>query len=152
MKRSLQEIVELVVFGLIALLVGTGLLWLLGWLFGLAGAVLTWVAGLVWALLRFIVPVAIVAALVYFVVRAVQQGSGTNRATTPAEPVAPTVPTPPHVSPRADGAPAAAAVPPREHAPVDAHAPSPPSQEPSPPDTAAPSESAPERHDDEAPR
>ena len=30
MKRSLQEVVELVVFGLIALVVATGLLWVFG--------------------------------------------------------------------------------------------------------------------------
>lgn len=64
MKRSAQEMVELVVFGLIALLVGTGLLWLAGWLLGAVGTVFTWLAGLVWALLRFIVPVALIAGLV----------------------------------------------------------------------------------------
>src|SRR5690606_41100188 len=46
MKRSLQEYVELVVFGLVALLVGTGLLWLVGWVLSLGGIALKWGAGL----------------------------------------------------------------------------------------------------------
>ncbi len=69
MKRSLQEIVELIVFGLIALLIGTGVLWLLGWLFGIVGIVFKFIAGLIWMLLRFIIPIAIVAGVVYFIVR-----------------------------------------------------------------------------------
>ena len=72
MKRSLQEYVELVVFGLIALLVGTGLLWLLGWVLSLGGIVLKGLAGLLWMLLRFVVPVAIAGGLVYFLVKAAQ--------------------------------------------------------------------------------
>ena len=72
MKRSLQEYVELVVFGLIALLVGTGLLWVLGWVLSLGGIVLKGLAGLLWMLLRFIVPVAIAGGLVYFLVKAAQ--------------------------------------------------------------------------------
>jgi hypothetical protein len=73
MKRSVQEIVELLVFGLIALLVGTALLWLVGWVFDILGMLLKFFAGLVWSLLRFIVPVAVVAAIVYALVRLVQQ-------------------------------------------------------------------------------
>lgn len=72
MKRSLQEVAELVVFGLIALLIGTGLLWLGGWALSLVGLLLKSLAGLLWLLLRYIVPVAIVAGLVYFLVRAAQ--------------------------------------------------------------------------------
>lgn len=72
MKRSLQEYVELVVFGLIALLVGTGLLWVVGWVLSLGGVVLKGLAGLLWMLLRFIVPVAIAGGLVYFLVKAAQ--------------------------------------------------------------------------------
>lgn len=68
----MQEYVELVVFGLIALLVGTGLLWLLGWVLSLGGIVLKGLAGLLWMLLRFIVPVAIAGGLVYFLVKAAQ--------------------------------------------------------------------------------
>ncbi len=72
MKRSLQEVAELVVFGLIALLVGTGLLWLVGWILSLGGLLLKSLAGLLWLLLRYIVPIAIVAGLVYFLVKAAQ--------------------------------------------------------------------------------
>lgn len=80
MKRSLQEYVELVVFGLIALLVGTGLLWVGGWLLSLVGIVLKGLAGLLWMLLRFVVPVAIAAGLVYFLVKAAQ-GRKTSEST-----------------------------------------------------------------------
>ncbi|MEX2541915.1 MAG: hypothetical protein WD314_08900, partial [Trueperaceae bacterium] len=73
MKRSVQEIVELLVFGLIALLIGTALLWLVGWVFDLVGVLFKFFAGLIWSLLRFIVPVAIVAAIVYALVRLFQQ-------------------------------------------------------------------------------
>ena len=69
MKRSVQEVVELVVFALIALLVGTGVVWLVGWILGLTGTLLTWLAGLVWSLLRFLVPIALVAGAVYLLVR-----------------------------------------------------------------------------------
>lgn len=99
MKRSLQEYVELVVFGLIALLVGTGLLWLLGWVLSLGGIVLKGLAGLLWMLLRFVVPVAIAGGLVYFLVKAAQDrqkpsasttaGAGTNPPATGVIDVAP---------------------------------------------------------------
>jgi predicted lipid-binding transport protein (Tim44 family) len=94
MNRSLQEIIELTVFGLIALLVGVGVLWLTGWLLGLVGALLTWLAGLIWSLLKFIIPIAIIAGAVYFLVRLAQQPKPA-----PATPVAPfAAPPPPSVS------------------------------------------------------
>jgi predicted lipid-binding transport protein (Tim44 family) len=43
--------------------------WLAGWILGLAGTLLTWLAGLVWSLLRFLVPIALVAGAVYLLVR-----------------------------------------------------------------------------------
>jgi predicted lipid-binding transport protein (Tim44 family) len=73
MNRSLQELIELTVFGLIALLVGVGVLWLVGWLLGLFGTLLVWLAGLIWSLLKFIIPIAIIAGAVYFLVRLAQQ-------------------------------------------------------------------------------
>ncbi|NLG09774.1 MAG: hypothetical protein GX560_11065 [Deinococcales bacterium] len=76
MKRSLQEVVELVVFGLVALLVGTALVWVLGWVLSLGGALFKALAGLLWLLLRFIVPIAIVAGIVYFLVKALQGRDG----------------------------------------------------------------------------
>ncbi len=69
---------ELVVFGLVALLVGTGLLWLVGWVLSIGGVALKWVAGLLWNLLRFIVPVAIAGGLVYFLVKAAQDRKPTT--------------------------------------------------------------------------
>jgi len=69
MRRTPQEIVELVVFGLIALLLGTGVLWLLGAVFGIVGTVLGWLAALLWGLLSFLVPVALVAGAVVLIVR-----------------------------------------------------------------------------------
>jgi hypothetical protein len=119
MKRSLQEVVELVVFGLIALLIGTGVLWLGGWVLGWVGLLLKFLAGLIWWLLRFIVPVAIVAGLIYFLVR-VLQGDRSSRPATPAPASAPG-PTP-AAPPAADPAPPAAA---------STTAPEPPSEAPS---------------------
>ena len=84
MKRSFQEVVELVVFGLIALLIGVGVLWLLGWVLGLVGLLMKFLAGLIWWLLRYIVPIAIVAGLIYFLVR-VLQGDRSSK-TVPATP------------------------------------------------------------------
>jgi hypothetical protein len=72
MRRTPQEIVELVVFGLIALLLGTGVLWLLGAVFGLVGTVLGWLAALLWGIVSFLVPVALVAGAVVLIVRLVQ--------------------------------------------------------------------------------
>ena len=71
MKRSLQEIIELVIFGLIALVAATLLLWLGGWLLGGVGVVLKFLAGLLWSLLRFVLPIAIIAGVVFFLVRLV---------------------------------------------------------------------------------
>lgn len=95
MKRTPQEIVELVVFGLVALLLGTGVLWLLGAVFGLVGTVLGWLAALLWGLLSFLVPVALVAAAVVLIVRWAQGKSlpgafGAKPVATPS----PTVPVP----------------------------------------------------------
>lgn len=69
MKRSLQEVIELIIFGLIALVIGTGLLWIMGWLLGVLGILFKFIAGIIWVLLRYILPVAIVAGVIFFVVR-----------------------------------------------------------------------------------
>lgn len=71
MKRSFQEIIELIIFGLIALVVATLLLWLGGWLLGGVGVILKFLAGLLWGILKFVLPIAIVAGVVYFLVRLV---------------------------------------------------------------------------------
>jgi uncharacterized membrane protein len=100
MKRSFQEILELVAFGLIALLVGTALLWVGGWLFGVVGWLLQGLAGLLWWVLRWILPVAILVGAVYAIVRLFQQQSRKSAATpaptvtdaAAAPPVEPVVP------------------------------------------------------------
>lgn len=66
MKRSVQEVVELVVFGAIALLIGTGVLWLAGWIFTGLGWLSLAVSGLIWRVLIVLVPIVIVAGLVYW--------------------------------------------------------------------------------------
>lgn len=81
MKRSLQEIIELVAFGLIALLIATGIIWVVGWLLGLVGVLFQIVAGFLWAILRYLIPIAIIAAAVYFLVKLIQ-----NRNKQPATP------------------------------------------------------------------
>jgi len=84
MKRSFQEILELVAFGLIALVVGTALLWIGGWLLGLLGLLLQGLAGLLWLVLRWILPVAILLGAIYAIVRLFQEQS---RKSSSAEPV-----------------------------------------------------------------
>jgi len=71
MKRSLQEILELVVFGLIAIVVGMLLLWGAGWVFTWLGLLLRYLGGFIWLILKYIIPVAIVALVVYFLVKLV---------------------------------------------------------------------------------
>ena len=68
MKRSVQEIVELVVFGAIALLIGTGVLWLVGWVFTGAGWLALAITGLLWRVLIVLVPLVIAAGLIYWLV------------------------------------------------------------------------------------
>ncbi len=84
MKRSIQEIVELVVFGLVALLIGTGLLWVGGWALDGLGWLLKFIASLLWMLLKYIVPVVIAAGLVYWLVRFMMSRRGTGEAVTSA--------------------------------------------------------------------
>jgi len=73
MKRSSQEIAELVVFVLIALLVGTGLLWILGKLFAILAVLFVFIAKIVWFLLRFLLPLALIAGLVYFAINSLMR-------------------------------------------------------------------------------
>lgn len=90
MKRSLQEVIELVVFGLIALLIGTGLLWLVGWLLGIVSVVFTAIASWVWQLLRFIIPVALAAGVIYFIYRLITNRD--KKVATVSQPVTPVTP------------------------------------------------------------
>ena len=71
MKRSVQEILELIVFGLIAIIVGMLLLWGAGWVFTWLGLLLRYIGGFIWLILKYVIPVAIVALVVYFLVKLV---------------------------------------------------------------------------------
>jgi predicted lipid-binding transport protein (Tim44 family) len=104
MRRSTQEITELVVFALIAILVGTLLLWGVGWVFTGVGWVFRLIAGFIWSLLRFIIPIAIVGGVIFLVVKllaqpksgkpAVPSASATGAPAPPVVPVAPAAPAP----------------------------------------------------------
>lgn len=69
MKRSVQEIIELVVFGLIALVVGMLVIWGVGWVFTFLGWLFRIVGAFLWTILKFVIPIAIVAGVVYLLVR-----------------------------------------------------------------------------------
>ena len=84
MKRSVQEIIELLVFALVALVIGTGLLWVVGWLFGILGFVLREVAEFIWFLLKYIIPAAVIVAAVYALVKLAQNGSRRRGEVSPA--------------------------------------------------------------------
>ncbi len=84
MKRSVQEIIELLVFALIALVIGTGLVWVVGWLFGIIGFVLMEIAEFVWLLLRYIIPAAVIVAAVYALVKLAQNQNRRSREASPA--------------------------------------------------------------------
>ncbi len=86
----MQEIIELVIFGLIALLLGTGLLWGVGWLLDLVGIVFRFFAGLIWSLLRFIIPIVIVGGVAYALFRFFQSRSDRGADSEAAPAAAPT--------------------------------------------------------------
>ncbi len=104
MKRSVQEVLELVVIGLVALVVGMLLLWGAGWVFTFLGWLLRLVGSFIWLLLRFIIPIAIVAGIVYLIVRLVtnQQKSRakTTYSPTVSGPSGSSVPVTPSVAPQ----------------------------------------------------
>ncbi len=67
--RSLEDILEWVVLGLlivVGVLVG---FWLLGWAFYFVGKIFLGVAAFIVLLLKFLVPVLIIAGIVYLLVR-----------------------------------------------------------------------------------
>lgn len=67
--RSLQDILEWLVLGLLIAVAVLVVLYVGGWVFTFLGTVLTSIAGLVWALLRIAVPVLVVAGIIYLAVR-----------------------------------------------------------------------------------
>lgn len=72
-ERSLQDILEWIVLGLLIVVAVLLVLWVGGWLFTFLGGVLVTIAGFIWRLLTLLVPVLVVAAVVYFVLRFVQK-------------------------------------------------------------------------------
>jgi hypothetical protein len=63
-----RKTLEVIVKGLVAVVVGLAGLYLLGWVLSLLGGLLLGFAGIVVALLRWLVPIAIIVGIVYFVV------------------------------------------------------------------------------------
>ena len=72
-ERSLQDILEWVVLGLLIAVAVLVVMWLGGWIFTFLGALLKGIAGFVWGLLKFLVPILVIAAAVYFLVRFLQK-------------------------------------------------------------------------------
>ncbi len=62
-----RKTLEVVVKGLVGAVLVLAGLWLLGWLLTFIGGLLLGLAGVVGALLRFLIPVAAIAGIVYFV-------------------------------------------------------------------------------------
>lgn len=84
MKRSLQEYVELAIFGLLAAFIGTALVYLAGWGVTWVGWLLRKLAVLLWFILKFILPVAIVVVAAYVIWRVVQNRRNNTPQGTPA--------------------------------------------------------------------
>ncbi len=63
-----QKTLEVVVKGFVGAIVALAGLWVLGWVFSFIGAMLIGLAGIVVGLLKFLVPVGVIAAIVYFFV------------------------------------------------------------------------------------
>lgn len=71
--RTLQDILEWLVLGL---LIAVGLLlalWLGGWVFTFLGKVLLALSGLIWTILKYAVPALILVGLAYLAVRFLQK-------------------------------------------------------------------------------
>ncbi len=64
---------EVVVKGLVAVVVGLAAFYVLGWILSFIGGILLGLAGIIVALLRWLVPVAIIVGVVYFAVTRLQQ-------------------------------------------------------------------------------
>ncbi|HAR69482.1 hypothetical protein KQ693_09975 [Thermus sp. PS18] len=73
MERSLRDILEWVVLGLLVVVGVLLALWVGGWVFTFLGRVLLALSGLIWELLRFAIPLLILAAIGYGVVYLLQK-------------------------------------------------------------------------------
>lgn len=75
MERTLRDILEWVVLGLLVVVVVLLALWVGGWVFTFLGRVLLALSGLIWELLKFAIPLLILAAIGYGVVYLLQKRS-----------------------------------------------------------------------------
>jgi hypothetical protein len=75
MERTLRDILEWVVLGLLVVVGVLLALWVGGWVFTFLGRVLLALSGLIWTLLTYAIPVLIVAAIGYGVVYFLQKRS-----------------------------------------------------------------------------
>jgi membrane protein implicated in regulation of membrane protease activity len=79
MNRSPRELLELgavIVIGVVAV---AFVVWLIGWILGLAGTILTALAELLWALFRFVLPVALVVGAVWLGARYLRERGSPSR-------------------------------------------------------------------------
>ncbi|AFV75936.1 hypothetical protein YIM1640_07150 [Thermus oshimai] len=75
MERTLRDILEWVVLGLLVVVGVLLFLWVGGWVFTFLGKLLLAISGLIWTLLTYVVPVLIIAAIGYGVVYLLQRRS-----------------------------------------------------------------------------
>ncbi|MEZ4630042.1 MAG: hypothetical protein R2880_04890 [Deinococcales bacterium] len=73
MKRSFQEIVELGIFGVIALTLATLVLWLGGHILRIVGIVASKLAGWIWLPVRYLFVIAIIVIAIYFIIKFLQR-------------------------------------------------------------------------------
>lgn len=73
MERSLRDIMEWVVLGLLVVVGVLLALWVGGWVFAFLGRVFLALSGLIWQLLKFAIPLLILAAIGYGVVYLLQK-------------------------------------------------------------------------------
>jgi uncharacterized membrane protein YjjP (DUF1212 family) len=81
-----QKTLEVVVKGFVGAIVALAGLWVLGWLFTFIGSILIGLAGIVVALLKFLVPVAVIAAIIYFFVSQLQSSTSSASVQARVEP------------------------------------------------------------------
>jgi hypothetical protein len=70
-----RKTLEVIVKGLVAVVVGLAGLYILGWVLSLLGGILLGLAGIIVALLRWLVPVAILVGIVYFATTQLQRNT-----------------------------------------------------------------------------
>lgn len=73
MERNLRDILEWIVLGLLVAVGVLLALWVGGWVFTFLGKVLLALSGLIWNLLKFAIPLLILAALGYGAVYLLQK-------------------------------------------------------------------------------